>query len=163
MAFLEHSNNSPEHAPSGRVLVVDDNAKVRRLLCLALEAAGLAVDAACSEAEVWQHLTRTVTPPDVLLLNLDRAEYAGLDLLSRVRADTRLATVPIVFLARYGDDDLRWQAVRAGADWFGVRPLSMLDLQRRVLKLLRTGRPRLRAIAGTSRPHAAAWHLKRVG
>jgi len=53
--------------------------------------------------------------------------------------------------------------VRAGADWFALRPIGMLELQRRVLKLLKTGRPRLRAIAGTSRPHTGSSRLKRTG
>jgi len=161
MASVEHSNNSLEHTPSGRVLVIDDKPEFERMLRFALEEGGLRVDAASAPPDVLNYLAHV--RPDCLVLDLQRAASDGLDLLADVRCRGDLVEVPIVFLAGYGDIDLRWQAVRAGADWFALRPIGMLELQRRVLKLLKTGRPRLRAIAGTSRPHTGSSRLKRTG
>ena len=48
-------------------------------------------------------------------------------------------------------DDLRWKALEAGADWFMLRPLSVIELQTRVSDLVRSGRPRLRAVASQRR------------
>jgi DNA-binding response OmpR family regulator len=98
------------------------------------------------------------------VLDLQRSEADGLDLLQQLRACPDLDNVPVIFLAGCGDDDLRWQAMRAGADWFALRPLGMIDLQKRIQKLVRTGRPRLRAIAGIHRDRRVAVNrLKRTG
>lgn len=160
MTSFEHS---PAHnSMTGSVLIVDDNEPVRRLLALALETAGLTVIEADSRHAATQHLART--RPDVLVLDLQRTEQDGLKLLQQVRAHPHLGTLPVVFLAPCGDDDLRWQAIRAGADWFALRPLGMVDLAQQVKKLASTGRPRLRAIAGTTRQRRVAMRgLKRVG
>jgi DNA-binding response OmpR family regulator len=69
--------------------------------------------------------------------------------------------MPIVFLAGCAGDELRWRALQAGADWFGLRPLGMLELQRRVADLIGKGRPRLKPIAGSSRQRLS--RLKRTG
>src|SRR5262245_58295129 len=107
MTSFEHSTQVP------RVLVVDDNDAVRHLLSLALETAGFAVLEAGSHTEAAHHLVRT--RPDALVLDLQRPDDDGLELLSQVRAQPDLASLPVVFLVGRGDDDLRWQARRAGA------------------------------------------------
>jgi DNA-binding response OmpR family regulator len=53
--------------------------------------------------------------------------------------------VPILFLAGTDTDDFQRQATRAGADWFGVRPLGMLELQARVAELVQRQRASQRA------------------
>jgi two-component system OmpR family response regulator len=159
MTSSEHSTVTP--GTTGRVLVVDDNDLVRRLLSLALEGAGFEVVEAGTQHEAQQRLVDT--RPDALILDLQRAEEDGLDLLGQVRACPDLASVPVVFLAGYADDDLRWQAMRAGADWFGQRPIGMLELQRRVKTLVHKGRPHLRAIAGSPRPRQPRHRQKPTG
>ena len=165
MTSLEHSSASPDSDPSAatsqRVLVVDDNEPVRRLLALALETAGFAVVEARTHAEAEQRLLHE--RPDAVVLDLQRAEQDGLELLERVRACPTLKTVPVVFLAGCDNDELRWRAMRTGADWFGLRPLGMVELTKRVRKLVRTGRPHLKAIAGNRRRRVSVHHLKRVG
>src|SRR5207248_8536738 len=103
------------------------------------------------------------TRPDALVLDLQRSEQDGLDLLVRVRSCASLERLPVLFLANCGDDELRWRAMRSGADWFGLRPLGMVELSRHVQKLIANGRPRLRAIAGNRRRRIALRRLKRVG
>jgi two-component system alkaline phosphatase synthesis response regulator PhoP len=135
---------------NGCVLIVDDDDRLRHLLSLALEKVGFDVLAAGTQQQLRSRLART--QPDALVLNLQRSETDGLDLLRHVRARQDLCTVPIVFLAGCDSDDFRWQTIRAGADWFGLRPLGMLELQTRVGKLIRLGRPRLKIIAACDCP-----------
>jgi DNA-binding response OmpR family regulator len=164
MTSLEHSthpDSDPQPVTSRRVLVIDDHEPVRKLLTLAFETAGFEVVEATTQGEAQRRLDDT--QPDAVVLDLQRSEQDGLDLLQQVRARPTLERVPVVFLAACGDDDLHWQAVRAGADWFGLRPLGMVELTQRVKKLLRTGRPTLKAIAGTRRKRVHIRNLKRVG
>lgn len=138
--------DTPRHHHPSSVLLVDDHAPVRRLLRLALEQAGLQVIEASSHFEA-QHCVRHALP-DAVVLNLQRAEPDGLDLLKWLRGTRDLDQVPIAFLAGHRREGLRWRAVRAGADWFALRPLSVVLLQQRVARLIRQGRPPLKAVAG---------------
>jgi DNA-binding response OmpR family regulator len=124
---------------SSRVLVVDDNHPVRHLLRLELEAAGFEVHEAATQLELQRRLTRF--QPDAVLLDLQRSAADGLDLLIRLRARQTLHAVPIVFLTGSEDEDFRRQTLRAGADWFGLRPLSMQKLRTQLADLIRNGRP----------------------
>jgi two-component system KDP operon response regulator KdpE len=135
MRIPERSSIS-EH--SACVLVVDDNDAVRRMLRVALETAGFDVVEAGTQLQLQRRLT--VTRPDALVLDLQRSHADGLTLLIRMRARQTLCSVPIVFLAGCDDDEFRRQATCAGADWFGVRPLRMLELQTHLRNLIRNGR-----------------------
>jgi DNA-binding response OmpR family regulator len=77
-----------------------------------------------------------------------------------MRARQNLCDVPILFLAVDDDDEFRWQVQRAGADWFGLRPLGMLELQRQVSRLIRHGRPKSQRLP---RPPTPIRRLGRAG
>jgi DNA-binding response OmpR family regulator len=144
-------------------MVVDDNAPVRQLLLLALETAGFQVVGAATELDLQRYLVHSsTTKPDALLLNVQRSEVDGLEILSRMRARRNLDSVPIVFLAGCQDDYLRWQALSAGADWFALRPLGMLELQSKIAELIREGRSHLPTERVPRRPTPIR-RLKRTG
>jgi DNA-binding response OmpR family regulator len=136
MTSSEHS--SPTEY-TGCVLVVDDNDQVRQMLFMALETAGFTVLEASTPLEAQLRLAHT--RPDALVLDLQCSETDGLNLLTLVRARQSLANMPVVFLSGTDDKDFRSQALYAGADWFGLRPVGMLELQQHVAKLICYGRP----------------------
>jgi DNA-binding response OmpR family regulator len=138
------------------VLLLDDSEPLRRLLGVALARAGFDVLEAACELDLQRCLTGG-TPPDALLLDVQRSATDGLTLLVRLRARPALGDVPIVFLAGYKDAGLWRQALHAGADWYGVRPLSMRVLQTRLGDLLRSGRPVPRRLADDD-VGQLAWH-----
>ncbi len=133
------SEHSPNSESNGRVIVVDDHDDLRQMLCLALETAGFDVIEADTQLELQRRLAHC--QPDAMVLDLQRSEADGLALLTRMRARQNLGTVPILFLSGSDAEDFRYDAMCAGADWFGVRPLGMLELQNRVGELIRNGRP----------------------
>jgi DNA-binding response OmpR family regulator len=159
MTDSEHSRDT-QHEYSGCVLVVDDDDQVRQMLSLALETAGFDVIEAGTPLELQRRLA--YTRPDALVLNLQRSQIDGLNLLRRMRARTDLHDVPIVFLAGCDDEDFQWQALRAGADWFTLRPLGMLELQTKVAQLVRQGRPVVKP-ERMPRPPTPIRSLKRTG
>ncbi|HLZ27058.1 MAG TPA: response regulator [Chloroflexota bacterium] len=124
------------------MLVVDDHESVRQLLRRMLDRAGFEVLEAATSLDA--HRCLRLLQPDALLLDLQRSAVDGLDMLQRLRARQTLQDVPIVFLAGCDDDDFRQQALRAGADWLGVRPLAMLQLQTQLANLIRHGRRSIR-------------------
>jgi DNA-binding response OmpR family regulator len=138
---MSHSERSRDCDPAshGSVLIFDDHDQLRQMLALELETAGFDVFEAGTQLELLRRLA--VTRPDALIFDLQRAEADGLTLLARMRALPTLHDVPILFLSGYDDDEFRWQAMRAGADWFGLRPLAMIELHNAIGTLIRTGRP----------------------
>jgi DNA-binding response OmpR family regulator len=140
MTSYEHSSRDPQHA--GCVVVIDDNADRRQMLALTFETAGFAVGAAATEIELQRILAHC--RPVALVIDLQRSETEGLQLLVRLRARRALRGVPILLLAASDDADFREQARRAGADWFGLRPIGMLELQTRAVALIRQATDRKR-------------------
>jgi DNA-binding response OmpR family regulator len=136
MPYSEHSHNTP--ASAGRVVVIDDNADLRHMLALALETSGFDVVTAATEIDLQRVLLHTL--PDALLIDMQSSEALGLRLLKRIRNRLSLRGVPILFLAGCEADDFRQHAMRMGADWFGLRPLGMLELQTQVTELVQRKR-----------------------
>jgi len=154
------SQSQSESFVTGCVLVVDDNDQVRHMLSVALETAGFTVIAASTQLEAQLRLAHT--RPDAIVLDLQRSEAEGLRLLTLVRARPNLRDVPIVFLASADDEDFRWQAIRTGADWFGLRPLGMVELQTELSRLIREGRPKPKD-RGRAEPPIPIRRLKATG
>jgi two-component system OmpR family response regulator len=122
------------------------------MLSLALKTAGFHVIAAGTQQQAQHRLAHI--RPDALVLNLQRSKADGLDLLLSVRARPDLSSVPIVFLAGSDLDNFRWQVINAGADWFGLRPLRMRDLKKRLRLLIRMGRPAGKLVGAR---HSSLW------
>src|SRR5260370_21134834 len=99
--------------PSRCGLLVDDDGEFRQMYCLALRIAGFDVVAASTPQQAQRRLAHA--QPDALVLNLQRSEADGLDVLRRMRARHDLLHVPIVFLAGCPHQELRWLAIQAGA------------------------------------------------
>jgi two-component system OmpR family response regulator len=147
--MINTSEHSHQSAYSYCVLLVDDDDQVRQMFSLALKTAGFDVVAAGTQQQAQLRLEHS--RPDALVLNLQRSEADGLDVLRRLRARPDLSDVPIVFLAGCASEDLRVRAIRAGADWFGLRPLAMIELKQRISQLVRGGRPPLQLFVAGAR------------
>ena len=156
MNTSEHSRQSKD---SACVFVVDNNDDLRQMLCVALEAAGFDVVQARTPLELQGRLAEA--QPDALVIDLQRSETDGLAMLESMRARQALDDVPILFLSANDDDDFHRRVMSAGADWVGVRPLGMLQLQKQVMHLIRHGRPLPQEVRPKQRP--AVIQLKRTG
>ena len=118
-------------------LIIDDEIQIRRLLRVALEAAGYAVH----DAENGQQgLSETaLCRPDVILLDLGLPDLDGLTVLKRLR---EWSTTPVVVLTvRDGDED-KVAALDAGADDYVTKPFSTAELLARLRAAQRRAQPR---------------------
>ena len=82
------------------VLVVDDDADIRRALRNVLELQGYRVALAANGREAWERL-QSAHVPALILLDLMMPLMNGAEFLGRVRADTRLWSVPIVLVTAF--------------------------------------------------------------
>jgi len=121
-----------------RLLVVDDDPDVRRVLVRMLEEEGYQVGEAATSQEVKAALASTV--PELVLLDLMLSGEDGFDLLAEIR---RTSDVPVIILtAKLAESD-RVLGLRLGADDYVVKPFSGPELAARVGSVLRrTTRPK---------------------
>lgn len=116
-----------------KILVIDDEPAIRRLLRVGLSAEGYAiVEAGCAaeaEALVGQSM------PDLMVLDLGLPDMSGLALLQRWRSAGIAA--PIIILSSRSDEAGIVEALELGADDYLVKPFGMGELAARIRVALR--------------------------
>ena len=118
---------------AGRLLVVDDDAALRRVLEVDLAARGFAVDLAAT-GELALGLARR--RPDLIVLDLVLPDMDGLEIISYVRT---FSDVAIVVISAREAEQATADALSAGADDYVVKPFGIDDLVARIRAAL--GRP----------------------
>jgi len=120
---------------AARVLVVDDERDVCRLLTFSLEQAGFEVASAGTGAEALLSIGRK--PPAVIVLDVGLPDLSGVDLCRRLRADKDISDVGIVMLTALGSREDRIIGLEAGADDYVVKPFDVQEVVLRVRALSR--------------------------
>jgi two-component system KDP operon response regulator KdpE len=115
-----------------KVLVVDDEPPIRKLLRMGLGTQGYqTIDAPNAKAA----LDLMSDMPDLVILDLGLPDMQGLDLLRQIRA--RREDLPIVVLSSRGDETAKVEALDLGADDYVTKPFGMDELLARIRAALR--------------------------
>jgi two-component system, OmpR family, KDP operon response regulator KdpE len=115
-----------------KILVVDDEPPIRKLLRLGLRTQGYEVlEAPTGKAS----LELLAEKPDLIILDLGLPDIHGLELLRMIRARTE--NVPIVVLSSRGDEVGKVQALDLGADDYITKPFGTEELLARIPAALR--------------------------
>ncbi|MER7754691.1 response regulator transcription factor [Kitasatospora sp. NPDC097643] len=121
----------------GRVLVVDDDAAIRRTLERGLRLSGFAVSvAADGEAALG---SVAAAGPDVLVLDVSMPGISGAEVCRTLRA--RGDDVPVLMLSALDEPADRVAGLQAGADDYLVKPFALEELVLRLRALLRRRPP----------------------
>ena len=115
-----------------RILVVDDEPPIRKLLRMGLTADGYQTLEASNAKTALDLLSQS---PDLIILDLGLPDADGHDLLTMIRA--RNESVPIVVLSCRGDEAGKVQALDLGADDYVTKPFGMDELLARMRAALR--------------------------
>jgi two-component system, OmpR family, KDP operon response regulator KdpE len=115
-----------------RVLVVDDEPPIRKLLRMGLTAQGYHILEAPNAKTALELLNES---PDLVILDLGLPDAQGHDLLRMIRA--RNEGVPVVVLSSRGDEAGKVQALDLGADDYVTKPFGMDELLARMRAALR--------------------------
>jgi two-component system KDP operon response regulator KdpE len=126
--------SSPETTTPARILAIDDEQGIRRVLQANLAARGYEVDLAV-DGESGLELAARLRP-DLVLLDLMLPGIDGLEVLRRLRSWTE---VPVVVLSARGEDRAKVAALDGGADDYLTKPFSVEELLARVRVALRHG------------------------
>ena len=115
-----------------RILVVDDDRQITRMLRASLQSSGYAVTSASNGMEAFTRFE--AERPDLIITDLAMPEMNGLELTQAVR---RVAQTPIVVLSVRDTDAMKVKALDEGADDYLTKPFSMPELLARVRAQLR--------------------------
>src|SRR5215470_12572668 len=113
-----------------RILVVEDEDKLRRVIELQLLGAGFEVDKAANAEEGLKIVDRA----DMILTDLKLPNMDGMEFLGAIRRQN--AQVPVVMMTAYGSVETAVEAMKAGATDFLLKPFSLDHLMQVVHKAL---------------------------
>jgi two-component system KDP operon response regulator KdpE len=119
-------------AAPAKVLVIDDEPPIRKLLRMGLTAQGYEILEASNGKKSLELLGQK---PDLVILDLGLPDIQGHELLRMIRA--RNESVPIVVLSSRGDEAGKVQALDLGADDYVTKPFGMDELLARMRAALR--------------------------
>jgi two-component system KDP operon response regulator KdpE len=115
-----------------KILVIDDEPPIRKLLSMGLTSQGYRVLEAPSGKAA---LALMEQKPDLVILDLGLPDIQGHDLLKLIRAHSE--SVPVVVLSSRGDESGKVQALDLGADDYVTKPFGMEELLARLRAALR--------------------------
>ncbi len=118
-----------------KILVVDDDRQIVRLLKEYLQQAGFGVLPAF-DAETAKTLLK-LEKPDLMVLDLGLPDEDGLDLTRQLRADEHLGNIPILMLTARVDDSDKIVGLELGADDYITKPFNPREVVARVRAQLR--------------------------
>lgn len=118
-----------------KILVVDDDKEIVRLVTSYLETAGYSVIFAY-DGETALHQLRA-EEPDLVVLDLMLPDRDGWDITRLVRGDRRLSSTPIIMLTARVEDSEKIVGLEIGADDYITKPFNPREVVARVRALLR--------------------------
>ena len=121
-------------AAMAKVVLIEDDVEIRRLVAGALSEQGHDVESAAVAMDGLQ-LTVKGTP-DLVVMDLGLPDLDGTELLRMIRA---VSDVPIIVITARGADDVVVKTLDAGADDYLTKPFSLTQLEARVRAVLRRG------------------------
>jgi two-component system cell cycle response regulator len=122
------------------VLIVDDEPVGRDTLEALLVGQGHNLVFAANGAEALTQAAELL--PDVILLDVMMPGMDGFEVCRRLRANPRLADVPVVMVTALDDRDSRLEGIEAGADDFVSKPFDRAELRARIKTVTRLNRYR---------------------
>ncbi|MCC6213533.1 MAG: response regulator [Polyangiaceae bacterium] len=117
-----------------RILVVEDQDAIRRMIEALVQARGYEVVAVASGAKGID--VAATSPPDIVLLDLMLpGQYDGFEVCRRLRSDPSTRNVPVVIISALDDADSRARAAEAGANAYYTKPFSPIALLKEIERL----------------------------
>ncbi len=117
-----------------RILVVEDQDSIRRMIEALVQARGYDVTAVASGAKAID--VATTAPPDIVLLDLMLpGQYDGFEVCRRLKADPVTRGVPVVIISALDDSESRSKAAAAGATAYYTKPFSPIALLKEIERL----------------------------
>jgi len=117
-----------------KILIVDDEASIIRMLKFALKKEGYNVITASNGREGYESALEDT--PSLIISDIMMPEMDGLEMCNLVRQQSELKNIPFIFLTAKGDMSTRIQGLQSGADDFVVKPIDFKNLTKKIKQML---------------------------
>jgi len=125
-----------------RLLVVEDDQDISRMLCIYFEGQNFDVDTASRGTEALDKTRQKL--PHLILLDIMLPDFDGYEVCRQLRTQTRTSHIPVIFLTQKDERSDKLQGLELGADDYITKPFDIEELRLRVLNAItRTERERL--------------------
>src|ERR1700687_4742923 len=126
---MKQNLEDQQHA---KILIVDDEPQITRVLRTALSTQGYSLRIAANGVEGMEAIH--TWKPDLVITDVSMPQMDGVELCREIRA---ISQVPIIVLSVRNQDLMKVEALDAGADDYVTKPFSIQELQARVRAQLR--------------------------
>lgn len=135
--LLPSVSSFPARASSGRptILIVEDNAEIRALLCDDLQEL-YNIEMAADGIIGWEHATANV--PDVIISDVMMPRMDGFELCHKLKTDQRTSHIPIVLLTAKDQLSDQVEGLETGADVYLTKPFHLRVLGLNIRNLLQS-------------------------
>ena len=117
-----------------RILAVDDEPSIRRLIEVNLAREGYQMETAENGAQALAKIR--ASKPDLLVTDVMMPEMDGFELVKNIRMDASLADLPIIMLTAKAQDRDVLEGYQRGADLYLTKPFNPMELKQFVKRLL---------------------------
>ena len=122
-----------------KILIVEDEAAVRQMVCMALSRENYecleAADATQAQARILE------ATPDLMLLDWMLPGLSGVEYARRLRTEKLTRDIPIIMLTARTEEEDKVRGLQSGVDDYITKPFSMRELTARIKALLRRAAP----------------------
>jgi two-component system phosphate regulon response regulator PhoB len=129
----------------GKILIVDDEEAIRKMVCLALTQAGYDCLEAADASEAQTKIVQDT--PDVLLLDWMLPGVSGVEYARRLRREKLTQDLPVIMLTARVEEEDKVKGLDSGVDDYITKPFSTRELLARIKALLRRSAPHAAEIA----------------
>ncbi|MGQ9603581.1 MAG: GGDEF domain-containing response regulator [bacterium] len=117
-----------------RILVVDDEEHIRKIVKFQLEKAGYTVDLAKDGLEALQSIEKS--PPDLVLLDLMMPRMDGYEVCRRLKSNYQTSHIPVIMVTAKAELEDKLQGFEGGANDYIAKPFAISELLLRVRNVL---------------------------
>ena len=120
-----------------RILLVEDEQSIRKMVSFALGEDGYVIDEAEDGVLAEEHIANNL--PDLILLDWMLPDVSGLELLRRWKRKETMQEIPIIMLTARVEERDKIDGLDSGADDYITKPFSIKELSARIRAVLRRG------------------------
>lgn len=117
-----------------RILVVEDEVHIQRLIKLVLEKNQHQVDAVGTGEDALKYLSEAATLPDLILLDILMPGIDGLQVLRAIKANAKHKDIPVVMLTALAQENVVLQGIKLGARDYIRKPFHPTELVKRLAR-----------------------------